>query len=209
MEAFESMVALALEDEQLVVSEAIKFPVTRQTTSGRQTHGFEVDLVAARRDKLVLASVKSAFGSRGVVADHVLGITENVRARKLYALLNDQSVRDAVLLGAASRYGYSPSQVHLRFYVGRFAGPTKGEDEKRIRAWCAEQEVGAGPIEVYGVRDVLDRVMRAAAKKQYRDHAVLVTLKALAAAGSLTLKIPSAAEIDVVLDDSTDDLALH
>src|SRR5258706_9079583 len=100
------MVALALEYEQLVVLEAIKFPVTRQTTSGRQTHGFEVDLVAARRDRLVLGSVKSAFGSSGVVADHVLGITDNTRARKLYALLNDGLVRDAVLECAASRYGY-------------------------------------------------------------------------------------------------------
>ncbi|MGN9920246.1 hypothetical protein [Micromonospora palomenae] len=89
MEAFESMVALALEDEQLVVSEAVKFPVPRQTSSGLQTHGYEVDLVGARSDKLILASVKSAFGSRGIVANHVVGATDDVRARKLYALLND------------------------------------------------------------------------------------------------------------------------
>lgn len=58
MEAFESFVALALETEGLVVSEALKFPVTRQTPSGLQTHGYEVDLVGARADRLVLASVK-------------------------------------------------------------------------------------------------------------------------------------------------------
>lgn len=57
MEAFESFVALALEAEELVVSEALKFPVTRQTPSGLQTHGYEVDLVGARADRLVLASV--------------------------------------------------------------------------------------------------------------------------------------------------------
>jgi hypothetical protein len=96
-----------------------------------------------------------------------------------------------VLHGAANRYGYSPSQVYLRFYVGRFAGPTRGEDESRIRAWCRTQIVGGGPIEVYGVRDVVDRVMRAAVKKQYRDHAVLVTMKALSAAGALTLQLPA------------------
>jgi hypothetical protein len=45
-----------------------------------------------------------------------------------------------------TRYGYDLSQIRLRFYVGRFAGPTKGEDEKRIRAWCSEQIVGGGPI---------------------------------------------------------------
>ncbi|MFD6636374.1 hypothetical protein ACIA8B_28635 [Micromonospora chalcea] len=196
MEAFESMVALALEDEQLVVSGAIKFPVSRQTPSGLQTHGYEVDLVGARSDRLVLASVKSAFGSRGVVADHVLGSTDNIRARKLYALLNDLVVREAVILAAAKSYGYSPSQVYLRFYVGRFAGPTRGIDEERIRGWCANQVVGGGLIEVYGVRDVVDRVVRLAANKQYRDHAVLATLKALSAAGKLNLKLPEGSTDD-------------
>ncbi len=34
-----------------------------------QTHGYEVDLVGARSDRLVLATVQSYLGSRGVVAD--------------------------------------------------------------------------------------------------------------------------------------------
>jgi hypothetical protein len=74
MEAFESFVALALETEDLVVSEAQKFNFKRQTSSGLQTHGYEVDLVGARADRLVLASVKSYFGSRGVAADHLMGL---------------------------------------------------------------------------------------------------------------------------------------
>lgn len=76
VEAFESFVAIALETEGFVVSEAVKFPVKRKTGKAayaeEQTHGYEVDLVGARRDRLVLATVKSFFGSRGVVADHVL-----------------------------------------------------------------------------------------------------------------------------------------
>ena len=60
MEAFEQFVALALEAERLVVSSALKFPVKRRTRKTAyeewQTHGFEVDLVAARADKLVLAT---------------------------------------------------------------------------------------------------------------------------------------------------------
>jgi hypothetical protein len=59
------MVALALEDEQLVVSEAVKFPRDLQTTSGIQTHRHEVDLVAAHKDTVVLASVKSASARAG------------------------------------------------------------------------------------------------------------------------------------------------
>lgn len=62
MESFEQFVALALEAEGFVVSEAIKFPVRRQTRklshSEVQTHGYEVDLVGARADRLVLATVK-------------------------------------------------------------------------------------------------------------------------------------------------------
>jgi hypothetical protein len=77
MESFEQFVAVAMEAEGLIVSEAVKFPVRRQTRKALhdevQTHGYEVDLVGARADRLVLATVKSFLGSRGVVADHVMG----------------------------------------------------------------------------------------------------------------------------------------
>src|SRR4051812_13060750 len=145
MEAFESFVALALETEQLVVSEAVKFPVQQQTTSGLQTHGYEVDLVGARADRLVLASVKSYFGSRGVAADHVLGESSRPALNRRYALFNNQDVRKTVVDGLATRFGYASEQVELRLYVGKFAGKS-GAHEKRVRDWCRDQVVGAGPI---------------------------------------------------------------
>ena len=44
------------------MSEAVKFPVTLQTKKAAyaeiQTHGYEVDLVGVRRDRLVLATVQ-------------------------------------------------------------------------------------------------------------------------------------------------------
>ncbi len=77
MESFEQFLAVALEAEGLIVSEAVKFPVRRQTRKVLhdevQTHGYQVDLVGARADRLVLATVKSFLGSRGVVAEHVMG----------------------------------------------------------------------------------------------------------------------------------------
>lgn len=92
MEAFEAFVSVALETEGLVVSSGVKFPVALPTRKAAyrevQTHGYEVDLIGARRDRLVLSTVKSAFGSRGVVAEHVTGETTNDGARKRYALLN-------------------------------------------------------------------------------------------------------------------------
>jgi hypothetical protein len=59
------------------VARGVKFPV--KILTGKvlrdefQTHGFEVDLVAARSDKVIPPTVKSFFGSLGVVAEHVLG----------------------------------------------------------------------------------------------------------------------------------------
>lgn len=186
--------AIALESEGFVVSEAVKFPVAQETRKAAyeevQTHGFEVDLVAARANRLVLATVKSFFGSRGVVADHVMGTTPDARARKLYRLLNDEDVRAGVVAGAAARYGYRKAQVQLRLYVGRFAAPTKGTHEAEVRQWCARQNVGAGPIEVFGAQDVVAKVQMAAASRQYRDNAVLVTMKVLESVGLLTLKLP-------------------
>ncbi len=201
MESFEAFVAVALETEGFVVSEAVKFPVTFRTAKAAyeeiQTHGFEVDLVAARADRLVLATVKSFFGSRGVVADQVTGESTAVGARKAYALLNDLAVRKSVVEAAANRYGFATEEVQLRLYVGRFAAPVRGTHEERVRAWCANQHAGVGPIEVFDVHAVVDEVRRAAAHKQYRDNPVLVTMKVLEAAGLLKLKLPT----DVGEDD--------
>lgn len=187
MEAFESFVALALETEDLVVSEAQKFNFQRQTASGLQTHGYEVDLVGARADRLVLASVKSYFGSRGVAADHLMGESPRAELNKRYALINDVELRTAVVEAASKRFGYPTGQVRLRLYVGRFAGSRPGEvsHEKRIRDWCTAQNVGGGPIEVVDVNEVVSRVRAMAGSKQYRDNAALVALKVLEAAGEL------------------------
>jgi hypothetical protein len=126
-----------------------------------------------------------------VASEHVTGQTSDKTARGLYRLLNEPDVRDGVIQAAAERFGYQPGQVHLRLYVGRFAGPKQGHHEKRIREWCKTQIVGAGPIEVFGVEDVVSKIRAAAAQRQYRDNAVLVTMKVLEAAGMLSLKLPA------------------
>lgn len=184
MEAFESFVALALETEDLVVSGALKFDVTQQTTSGLQTHGHEVDLVGARQNLLVLASVKSYFGSRGVVAEHVAGTAPKAADNKRYALLNNPAVRDRVVESAAERFGYHLEQVELRLYVGKFAGKP-GTHDDRIRAWCSRQHVGSGPIKVVAVDAVVAKVREVAAMSRYRDDAALVALKVLEAADAM------------------------
>jgi len=186
MEAFEQFVALALEGEGLVVSGALKFPVRVRTSKSAyeewQTHGFEVDLVGARADRLILATVKSFFGSRGVVAEHVRGDSTNAAWNAKYAVINNPLVRDAVVAGAAERFGYPVDQIELRLYAGKFAGKSH---EAAVRAWCADQTAGAGPIAVFGAREVVDVVRVLAQSKTYRDNAVLASLKVLDAAGAL------------------------
>lgn len=190
MEAFEAFVALTLEAEGLVVSEAVKFPVKRPTAKAShtevQTHGFEVDLVGASAAKLVLASVKSFFGSRGVFATAVRGQAPKPADNRLYAMLNDPVVRNGILEGACRRYGYRHGQVEFRLYVGKFAAASKGAQEKSIRDWCAATVIGGGPIKVYGVAEVAARAREVAKTKQYRDNPALVAIKVLDAAGMLT-----------------------
>lgn len=200
MESFEQFVAVAMEAENLIVSEAVKFPVRRQTRKGShvevQRHGYEVDLVAARADLLVLATVKSFFGSGGVMAKHVMGTGGDQKAQNLYMLLNDPLIRSSVVEAAADRYGYRTSEVRLRLYVGKFAAPVKKTHEPLIRDWAAGQVVGGGPIEVYGLADVIQAVRSAAASKTYRDNPVLVTMKVLDAAGLLIGTDTSGVDVD-------------
>jgi hypothetical protein len=188
VEAFESFVALTLEAEDLVVSEAVRFPVTRQTARvayvEMQTHGFEVDLVGARSGRLVLATVKSFLGSRGVVAEHVMGIG-TAPANRRYAMINDPVVRGAILEGAADRYGYSQDQIEFRLYVGKFAGDKHRDHERRIRKWCTDQVVGHGAIKVVGLDEVAAAARRVAGSKAYRDNPALVAIKVLEAAQML------------------------
>ncbi len=191
MEAFEQFVAVFLEQKGYVVSSAVKFPFARQTRKADhievQTHGYEIDLVGARADSLVLATVKSFLGSRGVVAEHVDGTSSHIAANKRYAILNDINLRSSIVRQAAKRYGYSTRQVQLSLFVGRFAGPTKGDHERHVRDWCRRQRTGAGSIHVHSLSDMVDTVVEAAITgRQYRDNPVLVTMKLLQAAGLLS-----------------------
>jgi hypothetical protein len=114
------------------------------------------------------------------VAARVRGESENRTWNAAYALINDEQIRSTVVAAAAKRFGFTIDQVELRLYVGKFAG---GGSEAAVREWCTQQAVGAGPIAVVGATDVVKTVHEVAGSKQYRDNAVLATLKVLDAAG--------------------------
>jgi hypothetical protein len=190
MEAFEQFVAVALEDEGFVVSAGLKFVLRTKTRKKDrdewQTHGYEVDLVGARCDQLVLASVKSFFGSAGVQAREVAGEGGDT---KRYRMLNDPLIRDGIVEAASKRFGYPKEHVSLRLYAGKFAGKG-GKDEAATRLWCASQRVGAGPIEVHTARQVVERVRAVALKDTYVNNPVVVALKVLVSAGLLDVSTP-------------------
>jgi hypothetical protein len=185
MEAFESFVALSMSKEGLVVSGPLKFMIKKKTKKAvhdeYQTHGYEVDLIGARSDKLVLGTVKSFFGSDGVRSKEVSG-ESNAVGTAGYKLLNDIDLRASVINEACLRYGYSEDQVELRLYAGKFAGKN-GENE--VREWAATQIVGSGPIRVFGVKEVVADVKELAASKTYVDNPALVAVKVLAYAETL------------------------
>lgn len=205
MEAFEQFVAVAVGAEGYVVSSNLKFPIARQTKKKKhvevQEHGYEVDLVGARADQLLLVSVKSMFGSKGVRAVDVEG---KGKWAKRYKLLNDVEIRTGVIALAAKRFGYSTDQVRLRLTVGKFAGKgTKNEDQ--VRAWCGGQTAGGGSIELLTVREIVEQVRKVAGDTTYIDNPVVVALKVLAAANVLDLARPIDLKEAMLGDLGTDD----
>ncbi len=191
MEAFEHLAKAALEAEDFVVTSNLKFFLKRKTRKRTrqesQTHGYEVDLIGARRESLVLASVKSFFGSLGVNRQGFQGIADPKKSQHLgrYKLFNEQDVRESVIKDAAKRFGYSPKQVELRLYVGKF----KPGDEAMIRKHLGMIRTGAGPVKVIGLLEVLEKVRPLSDSKTYYDNPVIVTLKALKAVGWLSIPL--------------------
>lgn len=186
MEAFESFVALALEAEDFVVTGPVKFKISKKTNKKAveefQAHGYEVDLVGSRGDKLVLVSVKSFLGSGGVKPKEVTGEVGQSNS-KGYMMLNDVWLRHEIVRMAAEKYGYKINQVELRLYGGKFMGGENGV--AIVKEWAARQRVGAGSIAVFTGAEIASIVLKMAESKTYRDNAVLMTVKVLLAAGMI------------------------
>jgi hypothetical protein len=189
LESFESLVALAMQAENLLVSGPVKFKIKMQTAKKEyaefQEHGYEVDLIGMRQDKLVLATVKSFLGSGGVKYKEVVN-AEGANG-KGYKMLNNLDLREKMINSACEIYGYKPSQVEIRFYAGQF----QGGKERDVREWCAGQIAGGGPIEVYNLIDVMDTVVSLAKSKTYIDDPALVAVKSMLIADEMKNKSTS------------------
>lgn len=182
MEGFEHLVKVALESEDLIVSSNLKFPVAKKTLKKGhneiQTHGYEIDLVGARSDLLVLASVKSFFGSRGVNRQGFKRIAVETRKTYfgLYKLFNDDDVRRGVIAKAAERFGYRIDQIELRLYVGKFQNET---EQRVVSDHLGRIQAGRGPIKVIALKEIVAALLGVIESKTYFNDPVVMTLKAL------------------------------
>jgi hypothetical protein len=182
VESFEHLVKVALETENLIVAGNLKFYVQRRTRKKNkeevQRHGYEVDLVGARSDLLVLASVKSFFGSRGVSCQGFKGLADETKKThyELYKLFNEADIRDGVVKEAAKQFGYNEDQVELRLYVGKFQNDAASEC---ITAHLCKTRAGRGTIKVLGLEEILQALLRVTNSKAYFNDPVVMTLKAL------------------------------
>jgi hypothetical protein len=209
MEAFEHVVKVYLEARGFIVTNGVKFPIVKEIVKQdgrkeRQTHGYEADLVAARAGQLQLASVKSFFGSRGVNRQGFEGIADEAKRTHFgrYRMFNDLDVRNGMVTGACERYGYSPSAIRMALYVGKFAAA----DEGIVRQHLSEILVGGAPVDVIGLDRVVAGLLSAASDRMYINDPVLMTLKALHAAGMIQDSLPPdiAAAVEALDRDDAD-----
>jgi hypothetical protein len=162
----------------------VKFFVRRKTRKVAydeyQEHGYEIDLVAARARRLILAEVKSYLGSQGVSRQGFRGLADETRHTDFdrFKVLNDPELRAEVTALASERYKYKPHQVEWRLYVGKFAAG----HEDDVRAHLENLEP---PVHVVALPKIVDALVGLADKKTYTDDPVIMTVKALAAANRL------------------------
>ena len=172
--------------ENLHVSGPIKFMIKRKTKKKAydeyQEHGYEVDLVGMRKDKLVLSTVKSYLGSQGVKFKDVAATSGS--SGEGYRMLNDRELRQQMIEAACKQFGFAPKDVELRLYAGRF----HSGDEALIRSWCLAEEAGGGPIQVYNLIEILESVKELATTKTYIDDPALVAVKAMLIADEYAAK---------------------
>lgn len=190
LESFGQVAKVFYEGRGYVVTSNVKFPVLKQTKRAAyaefQEHGYEIDLVAARAQSLVLASVKSYLSSTGVQPQGFKGLADESKTTHFnrYTIFNDPYVRKQVVAKAAERYGYPVNQVQLALCVGKFAYK-HGSGEARIRQHLGRMEVGAGPVHVFNLEEIVDGVLQASRASTYHDDPVIMTVKALTVSGRL------------------------
>ena len=93
-------------------------------------------------------------------------------------MLNDPTLRQQICEKACERFGYTHDAVSVRMYVGKFSS---GHEED-IRYHVSKLQPS---VEIIGLNQIVAALIRLSGKKTYTNDPVVMTVKALAAAGRL------------------------
>lgn len=183
MESFEHVVKVYLESLGYAVSCGVKFPIKLRVKSkdGKkhyQRHGYEVDVVAAKHGELLLGSVKSFFGSKGVNRQGFKGLANPDRRTHFprYLMFNRLKIGNGIIREASKLYGYQKEQIRLALFVGRFLAC----DKDAVRKHLTERGV-----KVVGPDEIVKQLLTLVSKKTYVNDPVITTLRLLYAEGKI------------------------
>jgi len=173
MESFEHVTRVWMETQGYVVSSGVKFPVRLRTKKKAQeeyqVHGYEIDLVGARRNKLILVNVKSYFGSHGLTL-------ERLEKEKLFG---NSIVLDGVLEGAMNRYGFKKNLIELWVVAGKVTSGRRTKIESFLKHFAASHRL---KTKLITVETIAEGLASQATKKMYINDPVIATVKCLHAA---------------------------
>jgi hypothetical protein len=176
MESYEHVVKVWMESKGYAVSSGVKFmlklPTQKKVWKEEQEHGYEVDLIAARRDKLVLVNVKSYFGSKGL---SLVGLQRE-------KMFSRDEVWKGIFKGACERYGYSRDQVELWVVAGR----VRRIEQTRVRDFLKEfSKRWDLQTAFFTAVEVANGLMAATDSKTYMNDPVIATVRTFRETGHL------------------------
>ena len=128
--------------------------------------------------------MKSFFGSKGVNRQGFDGIADSSRKTEFgpYRIFNDQAVRNGIIAEAMARYGFPRNSVRIKLFVGRFSPGHRAVIEGHLHAL----EDDGVRMAVEGLEEIMDGLIEEAQKRTYINDPVIMTIKALDAAGLLS-----------------------
>ena len=180
MEATESLVAALLEARGYIVTTDYKVRAGDLKTFGGQSHDIDLDIVAfdSRSRDVLVGEVKSWWGSRGFVPDHIAPSWNKQRGpHRTLKVLNDKDGIQQTLWKMLKRQ-IGDYNFRYTLFVGRIHD--RSEVEKRLK----RKRIFGNPVDLSIIEDLLRAFiqdLRGPGKKSrsYVNHPAVAAILAL------------------------------
>ncbi len=170
MESYEHVTKVWMEAQGFIVSSGVKFPLklptNKKSRAESQKHGYEIDLIAARQDRLVLVNVKSYFGSKGL----------SLTGLKNEKMFSRDEVWEGIITGACNRYGYSRDKIELWVVAGLVSPRNKTTILKYLQILATDRGT---PTRFFDAADVAQGLVDSTESKTYINDPVIATVRTL------------------------------